>query len=383
MTTALGQTLNLSYDSLRRLSSVSVGALTRQYLYRDISDTQTTTQVATVRYPIAGTSLNYDFNYTYDTLGNVSSCALPDGTTVSFTYDDQGQLLSVTGTGINFSYTYDNVGNILTASENGTNHTYTYGNSNWKDLLTTYDGKMIVFDTSGNPVSYYNGTRWSLSWRNGRSLTAASSGSTGISFTYDAGGMRTSKTVGNITSIYAYASGKLLREIRYNSADQTTDILDFFYAYDGTPYAMKYNGTVYYFVTNLQGDVVMILNANGSLAGGYVYDPYGKVLTATGTIANINPLRYRGYYYDTETGFYYLQNRYYDPEIGRFINADSYASTGQGIIGCNMFTYCGNNPIMYADDCGSRYIASTTVSNEDPGDRSLACQFQNEVAREK
>lgn len=164
--------------------------------------------------------------------------------------------------------------------------------------------------------------------------------------------MRTSKTVGTLTSIYFYASGKLLREVRYNSADQTTAVLDFFYAYDGTPYAMKYNGTVYYFVTNLQGDVVMILDANGSLAGGYVYDPYGKVLTATGTIAQINPIRYRGYYHDTETGFYYLQSRYYDPEIGRFINADGYASTGQGVIGHNMFAYCNNNPVNYIDVSG-------------------------------
>ena len=90
MTTALGNTLNLSYDSLRRLSSVSVGALTRQYLYRDISDTQTTTQVATVRYPVTGTSQNYDFNYTYDTPGNVTGCSLPDGTVLNATYDDQG-----------------------------------------------------------------------------------------------------------------------------------------------------------------------------------------------------------------------------------------------------------------------------------------------------
>lgn len=221
-----------------------------------------------------------------------------------------------------------------------------------------------------------------MSWRNGRSLTAASSGSTGISFTYDAGGMRTSKTVGNVTSIYFYASGKLLREVRYNSADQTTAVLDFFYAYDGTPYAMKYNGTVYYFLTNLQGDVMMILDASGSLAGGYVYDPYGKVLSATGTIAAINPLRYRGYYYDTETGFYYLHSRYYDPEIGRFINADGYASTGQGIIGCNMFAYCSNNPVRYCDSEGSRPMDAMNPSEETAEQRKRSFDHMNQLSKE-
>ena len=84
----------------------------------------------------------------------------------------------------------------------------------------------------------------------------------------------------------------------------------------------------------------------------YTYDPYGKVDTATGSMAAINPLRYRGYYYDTETGFYYLQSRYYDPAICRFINADEYSSTGQGLLGYNMFAYCNNNPVMAADPNG-------------------------------
>ena len=71
--------------------------------------------------------------------------------------------------------------------------------------------------------------------------------------------------------------------------------------------------------------------------------------TTSTSLANLNPLRYRGYYYDNETGFYYLQSRYYDPVNRRFINADSYASTGQGFIGANMYAYCRNNPIGNAD----------------------------------
>ena len=95
-----------------------------------------------------------------------------------------------------------------------------------------------------------------------------------------------------------------------------------------------------------------IVNSSGSPVATYKYDPYGNVLTASGTMAEVNPLRYRGYYYDSESGFYYLQSRYYDPELGRFINADAFASTGQGILGNNMFAYCNNNPVNQSDPNG-------------------------------
>ena len=95
----------------------------------------------------------------------------------------------------------------------------------------------------------------------------------------------------------------------------------------------------------------------------YSYDVWGVPLTVTGTLADTigqkNPIRYRGYYYDSETEFYYLNTRYYDPEIGRFINADGYVSTGQGVTGYNMFAYCLNNPINRVDYSGD---SSTTFA---------------------
>ena len=88
-----------------------------------------------------------------------------------------------------------------------------------------------------------------------------------------------------------------------------------------------YNGTDYYYRKNLQGDIIAILNTNGTKVVEYTYNAWGEVLGVTGSLANtigrINPFRYRGYYYDTETGFYYLQSRYYDPVVGKFLNADT------------------------------------------------------------
>ena len=161
--------------------------------------------------------------------------------------------------------------------------------------------------------------------------------------------------MGTVNHLYFYVNGMLLMEYRYNAMGDTTDVLQYFYDANGKPHAMAYNGTVYLYVTNLQGDIVALLGLDGTVSG-YEYDPYGNVIASYGDIAAINPLRYRGYYYDTETGLYYLQSRYYDPVVGRFINADSYASTGQGIIGYNMFAYCGNNPVNTADYQGEWFV---------------------------
>ena len=144
------------------------------------------------------------------------------------------------------------------------------------------------------------------------------------------------------------------------------------------PLAMKYNNTLYYYVLNAQGDVVRIVNSSRSVVASYTYDPWGKIISSSGTLADINPLRYRGYYYDAETGFYYLQSRYYDPEIGRFINADSYASTdATGLLSTNMFAYCENDPVNKSDPTGE--VAPILIAMAGGALVGLAEQFMTDV----
>ena len=112
-------------------------------------------------------------------------------------------------------------------------------------------------------------------------------------------------------------------------------------------------------VSEEQGDVERVISADGTVLAAYTYDAWGNVLTSEGTFAQQNPIRYRGYYFDTETSLYYLQSRYYDPAVGRFINADGYATTGQGILGNNAFVYCHNSPTSLYDPTGE--IAVTTL----------------------
>jgi RHS repeat-associated protein len=136
-----------------------------------------------------------------------------------------------------------------------------------------------------------------------------------------------------------------------------------YYYYDESGISgLEYNGTKYAYVKNLQGDVIGIINANGVTVVEYKYDAWGNVLSVTGSMASTlgatNPFRYRGYYYDAETGWYYLNSRYYDPQVGRFLNADGYVSTGQGLSGYNMFAYCNDNPIMFSDPLGRSTISA-------------------------
>ena len=263
------------------------------------------------------------------------------GKTFVWTYDDAGNITSCK------EYAYINNWEDVTGTPTKTN-TYTYGDSAWCDLLTAYNGVTWQYDQIGNLTS--DGT-WTYTWQNGRELASMSNGSTTWNYTYDANGMRTGRTPSNGTAYTYVYNGSQLSRMTYGS-----NTLIFAYDASGSPMTVTYAGSTFYYVTNLQGDVIAILNSAGVSVVQYTYDAWGKVLTTTGTMAPtlglINPLRYRGYVYDRETGLYYLQSRYYNPEIGRFISADKHISTGQGILGNNMFAYCGNNPVRNADETG-------------------------------
>ena len=346
------------YDDIARLSARYNYYFRQDYTYRNISSDQTTTQISNIAYSKrdGGTNFNpFSLAYTYDALGNIKTITGTgiSGQNASYVYDVQSQLTSAVVDGKNYSYEYDTYGNIRKAVENGTTHTYTYGDADWKDLLTAYDGQNITYDEIGNPTSYYNGTRWDFDWEKGRQLVSAESDDHEIEYTYDMAGIRDSKTVDGVTYNYLTLDGKVVRQT------WGSNVLDIIYDNSGLPYALKYNGAYYIYVLNQQGDVIRIVNSTGATVAEYRYDAWGNVIYSNGSMAAVNPIRYRGYYYDTETGFYYLQSRYYDPSIGRFINADSFASTGQGFIGSNMFAYCLNNPVMASDPTGE--IAITTL----------------------
>ncbi len=157
---------------------------------------------------------------------------------------------------------------------------------------------------------------------------------------------------------YVLDGSTIVKEtIEYASAFNGNYLTTLEYYYDESGISsFRYNGTLYYYVKNLQGDVIGIMDGSGAVVVEYTYDAWGNILSVTGSLAStvgqINPFRYRGYYYDSETGLYYLNSRYYDAEVGRFINADGIVGANGGIVGFNMFAYCNNNPVMFADPSG-------------------------------
>ena len=339
-----------TYQGANQLRSKAIGSvMTKAYNFGTSSGYRTALPNF-VNYRDPDGNLIYGDYCVYDGNGRIVSIADSGNTSsvrATYGYDEQGQLTSAAVGGTRYAYTYDTAGNLITKTDGGTSHSYTYGNGAWRDLLTAYDGKSITY-SGGNPTKYYNGS--TFTWTQGRKLAIAKVGNTNISYTYDMAGVRSSKTVGSTKYDFTTLSGLVTRQ---TGGGKT---IDFVYDENNQPLAMKYNNTLYYYVLNAQGDVVRIVNSSRSVVASYTYDPWGKIISSSGTLADINPLRYRGYYYDSETGFYYLQSRYYDPEIGRFINADSYASTdATGLLSTNMFAYCENNPAMRIDPTGELF----------------------------
>ena len=214
------------------------------------------------------------------------------------------------------------------------------------DRLVSYGGADFVYDDMGNPTTYRN---MSCVWEKGRQLKSISDGANTVSFTYDEFGMRTTKTAGGITTNYVYENGKLLREVT------GSEKIDFVYGSDGI-IGFRTGNKNYLYRKNIYGDVTEIYSDNGTLVGKYSYTAFGECIVKVneGGIAEKNPIRYRGYYYDEETSLYYLKSRYYDPITGRFITIDdiSYIDP-ETINGLNLYAYCGNNPVMYTDPNGT------------------------------
>jgi len=266
------------------------------------------------------------------------------------------QLKSETVNGVKTKVEYDNYGNITAkgvvdetgAIAEATKDTYVYGNGVWKDLLTSYNGQAIEYDAQGNPISYLGHT---LTWEKGRQLKQfVKTDGTSISYTYNANGIRTSKTVNGALHTYTLDGTKILRE---EWAGNTIVPL---YDNEESVCGILYNDEPYYFTKNLQGDIISIVNKSGGTVARYSYDAWG-VLTikediSSCHISEVNPYRYRGYYYDSEIGLYYVSSRYYNPEIGRWINEDNPTMIFETEI--NFYTFCCNIPITHIDLTGMK-----------------------------
>ena len=387
--------ISYSYDAYKRLSgktyalnnSGSAGTYKNTVTYEYL--TSGTTYAKTNELISGYTSKINDntataYTYTYDARSNITSISINGVQKYRYVYDDQNQLIREDNVpkSATYIYNYDNAGNITevrtysltaagtTPSGSYTTNAYGYSSSEWGDLLTSFKGQTITYDEIGNPISYYNGNSYTFTWQ-GRQLVGAVRGTNTMSFEYNADGIRTAKTVNGITTKYYLDGSKIIGEI--------TPSYSIVYLYDsnGTPVGMQYRKSsyasgvydVFFFEKNLQGDIVAVYGSDGTKYIEYSYDAWGKFTTSysnggASTGAKNNPFKYRGYYYDSDLRIYYLNSRYYDQTTRRFINADGYVSTGQGMLGNNMFAYCNDNPVSFVDKNGTDAIYVVALGSD-------------------
>ena len=226
--------------------------------------------------------------------------------------------------------------------------TWQYGDSIWSDLLTNFNGQQITYDEIGNPITINN---ISLSWE-GRQLKQVVDGNNTYDYQYNADGQRISKTVNGLKTEFVY-NGSILAGQKCGN-----DTIIFMYDNNGDTFGFNYNGNDYFYMKNAQNDVTAIADTTGAIVVNYNYDAWGEINSITGslasTIGELNPIRYRSYYFDSEINKYYLNSRYYSPNLCRFINSDGIYDTNTGILSHNMFTYCNNNPVNRIDFGGTK-----------------------------
>ena len=387
-------TTSYTYDELNRLTqkemeaSVGIRIYRQRYAYHTgKSGTNETTGLVKSEelYEGFSTSADEKYEYTYDANGNVTEIknVFDTGKNISYEYDSLNRLTKETNLAIGseWRYTYDEGGNITRKEEYNpstgalvSSRDYGYGHSYWKDQLTSwgsYGTSYFAYDSSGNPTKYKGKT---LTWEGKRLTKYSASSTSNMELSYDGSGMLigyiqsdtyTDWAGAQYTNVYSREmtrDGDRILTEKVTSIDGallTNDVKNVKYMYDAKGASgMIVDGTKYYFRKNIFGDVVEIYNESGAKCAEYAYDAWGTCYTTLDTngVGSLNPFRYRGYYFVSRIGLYYLTTRFYDYTTGRFINVDVPSICfDDGLTlpeGCNLYSYCRNNPISYVDPTG-------------------------------
>ena len=370
-------TIGYTYDKDSRETKTTLGKVTRETAYdawgrvkaQDWKNDESQIFHVSYEYPDSGKNIiglptkivngGVATEYTYDANGNITSVT-ENKKKVSYVYDGLNRLVRENNELLNktITYYYDEGGNLREEREydyttdpvSGTPKKLTTAvmDETWKDKLLKWGSTGMTYDACGNMLKKGDAT---FTWTQGRKLSAINNGKN-IRYYYDHTGARVKKVVDGVTTEYRMAGSLLVSE---RTGDETI-----WYQYDSAAslVAMIIGGTRYNYVRNAQNDIVGLIDSTGKRVVYYKYDSWGRAVNISGTMAATvgqkNPFRYRGYYFDAESGMYYLQSRYYDSEIRRFISADNIIVTGTSVEyqNVNLYEYCLDNPINFQDPSG-------------------------------
>ncbi len=360
VTTLFGEVkVNYNYDSLNRNVGKNINNIINT-ASNFVSNGKRTSNL------INSYQVNNDiYKYDYDEVYNIKNIYLNESLIKQYDYDNYNELIEEKNYDLNtqIEYLYDNTGNLLKKIEKNlqTNEVlkisnYNYNNENWEDQLTSYNDNDITYDQLGNIVSFNNN---SFLWKNGVELSEIRNiiENKNLKFKYDENGIRKSKIYNGLETKYYTLNDEIVYE------DRNDTVIYYLYDAEGL-IGFKYNNKIFYYLKNLHNDIIGIFDEEGNKIVTYIYDSWGKLLSIKGEngndisndlnhIGNINPFRYRSYYYDLETGLYYLNHRYYNPELGRFISPDVVLGANEDILSYNLYAYVSNNPIVNYDKTGN------------------------------
>ena len=343
------------YDELGRIININVdNSIETEYIYQKNGKRSTML--------IKDIYVNGNiYSYRYNKNNKITHIFYNNNLKMKYYYDKCGELIREDNfeNNVTTRYYYDEYSNLryikdykLCSFDLIMQKKFRYNNSNWVDQLTSVDDKSLSYDLFGNVTNI--GNNITMTWSDGKNLSSYSDGNNLIQYKYDYNDLRYKKIINNIETDYYYENKSLIIEktnnnVIYYIRDNNNDLVGF-----------NYSGDNYYYVKNIQNDILQIVNTNNVIVAKYTYDSWGNIISITdgndndvsnndNHIANINPFRYRSYYYDKETNLYYLKSRYYSPYLCRFLSIDDYINANKDIISNNIYIYCSNDPINNID----------------------------------